>query len=183
MLKASSHIALFMLFALVVDVFAMTPVNIIGVGEVDSCATYNEARSRGRLDEGINNMLISSEYLECSLNIEGFYDIESSKRKHVLSQIYSNFNVVSIPTSISQKITKIDTFEKLNADIDFSDDKISLMLNGSSITLYLKGRFYNDYLVWIVNEISESAYYSYYPAIVEVSDKDVTARPLYKSGY
>jgi hypothetical protein len=164
-------------------VFSKTPISMSDNTTVNNCADYNIVRKSQNIFESSSNFLYASEYLECSLLIKGFSEIKSEEVASVLSSIFKNFKIVSIPSSKAQKLSDKDTFSSVGGALLIEKKQITLSDKEHNFLLSLKGKIDDKYLVWIVDEILVGTYRSYYPALLTIDGDKVTASPFYESGY
>ena len=161
---------------------AKTPIELENGEVVDNCTSYNKLRESFTIKESTVNSQISSEYLECSIKKE-LVDTENSAS--VLDAIKGNLRVRKLPLSIAQSVNRKDTFNDAGFNVDLKLNSLNYEMNNSNIVISLKGRLTeSEYLIWIVDEVLDATYRSYYPAIIKIAkDGMVTASPYYNSDF
>lgn len=169
-------------FASTTSCSAKTSIELENGGIVDNCTTYNKLRESFTIKESTVNSLISSEYLECSIK-KGLANTENSAS--VLDAIKVSLRVRKLPLSIAQSVNRKDTFNDAGFNVDLKSNSLNYEMNNSNIVISLKGSLTeSEYLIWIVDEVLDTTYRSYYPAIIKISkDGMVTASPYYNSGF
>lgn len=150
--------------------------------KADNCADYNRLRENLLVKESVNNMIVQSEYLDCSLpSLTESIDDASI----VLDSIAKNMLVRSIPTSLGPSVKRGDTLAMAGFKVSLTRLAVEYTKGDHNVGIVLKGKVSDDtYLIWVVDEILESSYRSYYPAKIEIDDEgNVESIPYYKSGY
>ncbi len=160
--------------------YAQNEIKMDNGQKANNCNIYNKLRESHKVREGVNNDLISSEYLDCSITP----DLKQVKNSpEILQAMYHKLRVRKLPTSFSQSVSRKDTF--FDAGFTITPDSIAYQKEDRNFSITLKGKITdNKYLIWVVDEILNGTYRSYYPAIAEISDNDnINITPYYQSGY
>ena len=154
-------------------------IEFVSGAQATTCKQYNLLKDKEDIKEGNRNMMIASEYLECSLPSS----LKLVKNpKNIMSFIGKNLRIRDIPTSLGASVDDTTViFDKLKFD-----GKNAFILNDKYyyINLILKGKIsVHSYLFWVVDEVLEGTYRVYYPFIVKIEGKTVIAKPYYNSGF
>lgn len=150
--------------------------------KVENCTDYNRLRETLFVEESVNNMVIQSEYLDCSLaSLAGNIDNVS----FILDSIAKNMLIRSIPTSLGPSTEDSDTLAMTGFKVSLAQQAVEYVEDDHNLVITLKGRISDDtYLIWVTDEILKSTYRAYYPAKIRIDNNgDVTPSPYYKSGY
>ena len=145
----------------------------------NECVSYNSQRANEDIRDTINNMIIASEYLECSLS-------DSLKvvgnPEEIISQIYENVRIRSLPTSLGPSVPRNSLLsEKFELVLP---NKIVFETKSHNVNISIKGVLSgNRYLIWVVDEILDATYRSYYPAILLIEGEQINVLPFYESGF
>lgn len=168
--------------ALTASCSAKTPIELENGEIVDNCTSYNKLRESFTIKESTVNSQTSSEYLECSIKKEL---ANTENPASVLDAIKVSLRVRKLPLSIAQSVNRKDTFNDAGFNVDLKSNSLNYEMNNSNIVISLKGRLTeSEYLIWVVDEVLDATYRSYYPAIIKISkDGMVTASPYYNSGF
>jgi len=148
-----------------------------------NCAQYNHARSVYSIMETVNNNIIASEYLPCSLpNTSPIQADEADK----LAKLLLALSVRQLPLSIAPQYGR----KTLLSEAGFSQAKDKLLWSAEqhSVVLQVKAKsriFARRYLIWVSDVIADGNYHAYYPAWIDTSDNSSTIRvlPVYHSGF
>ncbi|MCH1921270.1 hypothetical protein L9G15_17745 [Shewanella sp. A3A] len=156
-----------------------TAISMASGASVTDCEQYNALRATENLEETTVNMMIASEYLECSLTPA---PQPVAQPQVVLQQIAEQLPIRAIPTSIGRRADKNMV---LNAMFTLSDEgTLRFSEQQHIIDIRLKGQLSeHSYLLWISDEILDRTYRAYFPFVVEQTDDGFSARPFYASGY
>ncbi len=177
-----SSLAVFVLLGVSGGCYSNTPIELQNGASVDNCSDYNEARKQSKIKEQSRNVSISSEYLSCSLlpEVEPIVEAES-----ILKLINRKLKVRSIPTSLGMSVGRKDTFEAAGAVLNADKQALEIVSDERNFKIFLKGRLNGKLLVWVVDELSQGAYRSYYPALLSVSEDEesVLVSSFYESGF
>lgn len=149
---------------------------------VDQCKDYNRLRDILLVKDSIDNMIVQSAYLDCSLpSLVNSVD----NAPFILDIILNKMLVRSLPTSLGQSVEDDSTLAVSGFKISSENNSVEYIKEDHNIVIVLKGKLSgNTYLVWVYDELLNSTYRAYFPAVVEVSmDDDIHVRPYYKSGY
>ncbi len=148
---------------------------------VENCVDYNRFRETLLVNETVANMIVLSEYLECSLpSVTGRVDEPS-----ILDSIVKKMLIRSIPTSLGPATDDNDTLAMVGFKVLLDQKAVEYVKDDHNVTITLKGRLSDDtYLIWVVDEVLKSTYRAYYPAKIKIGNKGlVTSTPYYTSGY
>ena len=147
--------------------------------KVSTCDEYNSLRASQRIAETTSNMIIASEYLECSL----VPDLKQVDRTiDVITAIGKDLQIRTIPTSLGPQV---DRKAVLNDKFVFDGHDSFLFSEGNhNIVITLKGQIKpGEYLFWVVDEILDTTYRAYYPLIIEVDGNEIKAKPFFLGGF
>lgn len=149
---------------------------------VEQCEDYNRLRDSLLVKDSIDNMIVQSAYLDCSLS-SLVNSVDSPP--FVLDIILHKMPVRSIPTSLGQSVENDSTLAMSGFKVSLDHQSIEYTKEDHNIVIVLKGELSgNTYLVWGYDEILNATYRAYFPAVVEVStDNKVQVRSYYKSGF
>lgn len=175
------------LFALTIQTYSLnsnakTIIEFENGQKVKNCADYNRLRATIFIKETVNNMMVQSEYLDCSLP-SLTESIENTST--ILDHIAKNMLIRSIPTSLGPSAERSDTLAKAGFKASLTQPTIKYTKNDHNVVITLKGKISEDtYLIWVIDEILNSTYRSYYPAKIRIdSSGKITPLPYYNSGY
>ncbi|MFT6896925.1 MAG: hypothetical protein ACJA13_001330 [Paraglaciecola sp.] len=150
---------------------------------VSNCEQYNNARSTHLIMDTVNNSMIASEYLSCSL--ANTTALEVGEADSVAKQLLA-LRVRQFPLSIAQLYGR----KTLLAEAGFNQVDNTLLWSAEqhSVVLQVKAKatdVSNRYLIWVSDVITDGNYHAYYPAWVEASPDPTTIKvmPLYQSGF
>lgn len=183
-----------LLIAFIASCSAKTPVELSNGTKVDNCTDYNVQRKALRIKEHVNNILFSSEYLECSLN-KPLLPVDNPKA--TLALIAKKLKARQLPLSIGPSVDRKATLHTAGLVVSttsnsliFDKENKSNKDSNRNLVIILKGKLStNQYLVWVVDEILNATYRAYYPAIITITagaaddDDTVTAAPYYAGGF
>lgn len=146
---------------------------------ISNCTGYNKLRESEKILETTNNMLVSAEYLECSLspNIQ-----IRNNYSELLDKVLEVVRVRQFPLSLAQQVDRNAVLNTLFV----SDKTYSLKYDKGhhNVAITIKGSFSkNEYLVWVTDEILNATYRAYYPAVLVVSGSNYAIEPFYESGF
>lgn len=147
--------------------------------KVSTCDKYNSLRETQRIAETTSNIMIASEYLECSL-VPSLKPVQKSK--DIILAVGKLLRIRSIPTSLGPRVDR----KSVLGDKFIYDGNDSLVYSESehNVTISLKGEVEpGSYLFWVVDEILDASYRAYYPVIIDLYDDEVKAKPFYHSGF
>lgn len=162
--------------------YAKTAIEFEDGQKVENCTDYNRLRETLFIKESVDNMIIQSEYLDCSLrSLTGNIDDVS----FVLDSIAKNMLIRSIPTSLGPSTEDGDTLAVTGFKVSLTQQAVEYASDDHNLVITLKGRISDDtYLIWVTDEILKSTYRAYYPAKIRIDNKgNITPYPYYKSGY
>ena len=143
------------------------------------CTSYNQIRKSEPLVETVNNMILASDYLECSLspNLLHFPSYKS-----LLFQINEQVRIRQFPLSIGQMVGRNDKLKVLFM-VD-GKDSLTYEKENHNVKIVVKGMLSDQkYLIWVVDEILDATYRAYYPAILTVDNELFEIEPYYASGF
>lgn len=151
---------------------------------VDNCYHYNKLREVQFVKDDIDNMIIQSEYLDCSLAEE----LKDFNDKSTFDTIVDNMTLGDVPNSLNMSLNmsldKGATFKVAGFESDFQNKVIYLSNDNVNIRFNIKGIFPNgEILVWVVDEQLLGNYRSYFPFKVKLEGNKVIALPFYSSGF
>lgn len=148
--------------------------------KVDNCTDYNKYRKFYELKLGVNNEILSSKYLECSIDENIYLSVDST----ILSHLYEKLRVRQFPLSIGPKTSRKLKFKDVGFILDYKNASISYKneIEDVYITIFLKGKIINktdSYLLWVYDEKFMATYRAYYPIIVRINKDDIDILPFY----
>jgi hypothetical protein len=150
---------------------------------ISNCEQYNHARSAHMIMETVNNNIIASEYLPCSLPYTSA--IEADEADMVAKQLLA-LRVRQMPLSIAPLYGRKTLLSE--AGFNQVDDKLLWSAEQHSVVLQVKAKASdvgNRYLIWVSDVITDGNYHAYYPAWAEASPDPTTIKvwPVYQSGF
>ena len=170
-------IALAFLFCACVE--AKTEINFQSGRTASDCASYNQLRKSEHLAETVNNMIVASEYLDCSLSPNL---IHLPSYKPLLVQINDQVRIRQFPLSLGQMVERNDKLKVLF--MVKGNDTLSYEKETHNVQIAVKGMLTNQkYLLWVVDEILDATYRAYYPAVLSVDNGLFEIEPYYASGF
>ncbi|WP_417761424.1 hypothetical protein [Shewanella sp.] len=146
---------------------------------VKDCEHYNALRASENIAETTVNMMMASEYLQCSLT-PTLTPVDEPAA--VLQQIADQLRIRAIPTSVGRRAGENMVFSAMfniseQGTLRFSEEQ-------HIIDIRLKGQLDDhSYLLWVSDEILDRTYRAYFPVVVEHQGENFSARPFYASGY
>jgi hypothetical protein len=150
---------------------------------VSNCGQYTNARSAQRIMETVNNTIVASEYLPCSLT--NTRPLETGEVDSVTKQLLA-LSVRRLPLSIAQLYGR----KTLLAEAGFNqvDNKLLWSAGQHRVVVQVIARasdVSNRYLIWVSDVIADGNYYAYYPAWIETSPDStmIQVMPVYQSGF
>ncbi|MFT4940815.1 MAG: hypothetical protein ACI88A_003874, partial [Paraglaciecola sp.] len=150
---------------------------------VSNCEQYNNARSAQRIMETVNNNIVASEYLPCSL--ANTRPPEVDEANSVATQLLG-LGVRQIPLSIAQRYGR----KTLLAEAGFNqvDNKLLWSAGQHRVVVQVIAKASDvstRYLIWVSDVIADGNYYAYYPAWIEISPLSTTIKVMsvYQSGF
>lgn len=164
------------------DTNAKTAIEFENDQKVENCADYNRLRKTLFLKESVGNMIVQSEYLDCSLpSLKGGVD----NALFILDSILKNMLIRSIPTSLGPSTEDGDTLAMAGFKVSLPQQAVEYVKGDHDLVINLKGKISDDtYLIWVVDEILKSTYRAYYPAKIKIDNNGhIEPLPYYKSGY
>lgn len=171
----------FALFVLANTSFAKTQISFPNDTFATSCAEYVLLRKNTEVLEHVNNKIIESEYLDCSLS-KNLKLVSNSSL--ILKTMLNQVGTRSIPSSLGPSVSRTETFEDTGFRLNEDVTAIKLERPNRNFVISLKGELSkNTYLIWVVDEILDANYRSYYAAIFEVTGQSGKIKPYYASGF
>ena len=161
----------------------LTAITLANGQIVSNCMQYNNERSTSMIMETVNNSMLASEYLTCSL--PNTSSIDANEADIVVKKLLK-LRVRQIPLSIAQLYGR----KTLLSEAGFDQVSNSLVWSGEqhSVVVQVKAKasnVSNRYLIWVSDVITDGNYHAYYPAWIETSPNSTTIKvvPVYKSGF
>ena len=146
---------------------------------VSNCNDYNKLRKSELILETTDNMIVSAEYLECSLQSKPYKENNYSE---LLDNILVVIRIRQLPLSIAQQADRQDVLKSMFT----SDGEHSLKYDKDhhNVTISIIGSLsQNEYLLWVTDEILNATYSAYYPAVLVFTGSNYIVKPYYTSGF
>jgi hypothetical protein len=135
------------------------------------------------LMETVNNSIVASEYLRCSLT--NTRSIPANEASIVAKQLQA-LRLRQIPLSIAQLYGRLTVLSE--AGFNPVNDKLLWSAEQHNVVVQVKAKasgFAKRYLIWVSDVIADGNYHAYYPAWIEISANSSTIKvlPVYQSGF
>jgi hypothetical protein len=161
----------------------LTAITLANGEIVTNCADYNSVRSTHMIAKTVNNMMIASEYLPCSLANTAELAVDEA---NLIGQQLLTMRVRQIPLSIAQLYSRKTSLS--DSGFELKNDTLEWYGEQHSIIVQVKAKANdvdNRYLIWISDLITDGNYYAYYPAWIDVTFAPTTIKvlPIYQSDF